>query len=374
MLVFGAACSRGQSMDDLNLQVHGYATQGSIYSTNNNWDTTNSTDGSTAWTEAVVNVTAQPQPKLRIGVQARYFLLGTYGNAITLDWAEGDYKMNEYFGFRVGKVKTPAGMLNETQDIDPAHLWILLPQSTYPLDSRNSTLAHDGGVVYGSVPLGDAVGKMEYRAYGGQRVVSGDDGYLQPYRDAGLSLPNGITGSMFGGTLKWDTPVEGWTAGASVDSENPTGSIVAGPYTGEFSAHRFYPYYFFSNYEYNRVMFGGEYSRLAAYTQTQFPGGPPIVYLTDRRNFYAMASYKVIEKLTAGMYYSSAIDRQAAHTSSRYQKDWALSARYDFNPFLYAKFEEHIIDGTLIGYSILNNTGGFKPNTRMMLLKIGVSF
>ena len=43
---------------------------------NNNWNSTNSSDGSAAWTEAVVNLTAQPEPKLRIGVQARYFLLG----------------------------------------------------------------------------------------------------------------------------------------------------------------------------------------------------------------------------------------------------------------------------------------------------------
>jgi hypothetical protein len=374
LLFPGADCSWGQSMDDLNLQVHGYATQGFIYSTNNNWNTTNSTDGSAAWMEAVVNVTAQPQPKLRIGVQARYFLLGTYGNAITLDWAEGDYKVNEHFGFRVGKVKTPCGLLNETQDIDPAHLWILLPQSIYPVASRASILTHYGGVVYGSVPLGDSLGKMEYRAYGGQRVLSSDDAYLQPYRDEGLTLPNGITGRMFGGTLMWDTPVEGWMVGSSIDAENPAGSVVAGPYTGTFSAHPFYPYYFYSKYERNRVMFAGEYNRLSANTQIQFPGAPPVAYLTDRRAFYAMASYKISEKLTAGVYYSGSTDRQAAFTSSRYQKDWALSARYDFNPFLYAKFEQHFINGTEIGFSTSDNTGGYKPTSRMTLLKIGVSF
>ena len=54
--IFGAARSSAQSMDDLNLQVHGYATQGYVYSTNNNWDTTNSTDGSAAWSEAVVHL------------------------------------------------------------------------------------------------------------------------------------------------------------------------------------------------------------------------------------------------------------------------------------------------------------------------------
>ncbi len=363
-----------QSVDDLNLQVHGYATQAFLYSTNNNWDTTNSTDGSSAWTEAVVNVTAQPQPKLRIGVQARYFLLGTYGNAITLDWAEGDYKFNEKVGFRVGKVKTPAGMLNEVQDIDPAYIWILLPQSIYPLASRNSTLAHNGGVVYGTVPLGESLGKALYRAYGGQRVVKGDDGYLQPFRDAGLSLPNGITGRVFGGTLIWDTPIEGLSAGSSVDSEDPTGSIVGGPYTGTFSTHPLYPYYFFGKYEHSCVMFAGEYNRIASTSQVQFPGAPAEVIRSDRRAFYAMASYKIGEKLTGGTYYSSSIDKQAAFTSSRYQKDWDLSVRYDFNPYLYLKAEQHFIDGTLTGYSTLNNADGYKPNSRMTLLKIGVSF
>jgi hypothetical protein len=89
-------------MEEMNLQVHGYATQGFIYTTNNNWNTAETTDGSPAWSEAVVNMTVEPQPKLRIGVQARYFLLGTYGNQITLDWAQGDYKVNERFGFRAG--------------------------------------------------------------------------------------------------------------------------------------------------------------------------------------------------------------------------------------------------------------------------------
>ena len=90
----GGVLASAQSMDDLNLQVHGYATQGFVYSTNNNWDTTSSTDGSAAWTEAVVNLTVQPQSRLRVGVQARYFLLGNYGNSITLDWAQADYKAN----------------------------------------------------------------------------------------------------------------------------------------------------------------------------------------------------------------------------------------------------------------------------------------
>lgn len=85
-LALGGIPAMAQSLDDLNIQIHGYATQGFLYTTQNNIFTTESSNGSPAWTEAVVNVGAQPTPKLRVGVQARYFLLGNLGNAITLDW------------------------------------------------------------------------------------------------------------------------------------------------------------------------------------------------------------------------------------------------------------------------------------------------
>ena len=152
-----------QSLDDLNIQIHGYSTQGFLYTTHNNIFTTTSSDGSPAWTEAVVNVGAQPIPKLRIGVQVRYSLLGNLGNAITLDWAAADYKANDKFGVRFGKVKIPSGLLNETQDIDPSYMWSLLPQGNYPISSRNSALADYGGVVYGTLVLGPKIGKLEYR-------------------------------------------------------------------------------------------------------------------------------------------------------------------------------------------------------------------
>ena len=145
------ACTQGfaQSLDDLNIQIHGYATQGFLYTTNNNILTTHSSDGSPAWTEAVLNIGARPIPKLRIAVQGRFFVLGNFGNSITLDWAAADYKADDRFGVRFGKVKTPSGLFNDIQDIDPSYIWSLLPQSIYPISSRNSILAHYGGVAYG---------------------------------------------------------------------------------------------------------------------------------------------------------------------------------------------------------------------------------
>src|ERR1039457_132752 len=88
-----------QRLDDLNIQIHGFATQGFLYTTNNNFFSTNSSDDSSAWTEDVFTITAQPMNKLRIGMQEHHFLLGTFGNTLYMDWVEADYKQNEYLGF-----------------------------------------------------------------------------------------------------------------------------------------------------------------------------------------------------------------------------------------------------------------------------------
>ena len=108
-------------------------------------------------------MTTQPEPKLRVGVQARYFLLGNYGNAIALDWADADYKVNEKFGVRFGKVKTPEGMFNMIQDIDPAYIWSILPQGIYEVATRTSILSHYGGVVYGTLRLPSKAGSDVYK-------------------------------------------------------------------------------------------------------------------------------------------------------------------------------------------------------------------
>lgn len=369
-----ATSASAQSMDDLNLHFHGFATQSFVKSDNNNWNTMGTTGGSAAWTEAVVNISSNPEPKLRIAVQGRYFLLGTIGNSITLDWATADYKVNEKFGFRVGKVKTPAGMLNESQDIDPGQQWILMPEGIYSIASRNSTLSHFGGVGYGTLALARHMGKLQYRGYGGQRVINGNDGLYQGLRDKGLSLPNGSTGPMYGGMLNYLTPISGFMLGGSLDHEHTFGAINSATLSGYFKPGPFTQPYIYSRYEHKKLMVGGEYTRQALTKVIAFTGPPPSVTYKDFRSFYVMSTYKISDKMTAGIYYSSALDRKVAVSSARYQKDWALSLRYDFNAYLYAKAEQHIMDGTLLGYSTSNNTTGLQPNDRMTMLKLGVSF
>jgi len=365
-----------QSLDDLNIQIHGYATQGFLYTTQNNIFTTTSSDGSPAWTEAVVNIGAQPAAALHFTVQGRYFLLGNYGNTLTLDYATADYKGSDNWGVRVGKVKTPWGLFNEIQDIDPSYLWALLPQGIYPLSSRNSILTHYGGVVYGSVKLPPKFGKLEYRGYGGEGIYAGDDGYFVNQAEAGFQLPNGIRGTLYGAAIHWKTPLPGLMVGASdlKDNQwNATYTASAGALIGtETLAANSQPNYF-AQYEKDKLMVAYEYSRNWGNALTQLPGIPNSLVRNDDRSWYGMASYKLAKKLTVGVYDSQNSDHQAPLGSARYQKDWAISGRYDFGEFLYAKAEQHFIQGTGLSYDTTLNPD-LQPNTRLTILKIGVNF
>ncbi len=403
-LALGAVPVMAQSLEDLNIQIHGYATQGFLYTTQNNILTTSSSDGSPAWTEAVVNITSQPNPKLRVGVQARYFMLGNLGNEITLDWANADYKVNDKFGVRFGKVKTPSFLFNEVEDIDPSYMWSLLPQGVYPLTSRNSNLAHYGGVAYGTLKLGSNLGKLEYRGWGGERAISSSDGYLVNQREEGITFPNGLNGTMYGGALRWRTPLAGLMIGASDVKDNVLNSAItyanpiavpgmgtfAGPFSGTNTVQPFNIPNYFARYEKNKVMVAGEWARLP-YSVALDIVVPPLVaygvpyvqtkFRVDQKSWYGMASYKVTDKFTAGVYQSQSFNVQAALGPGRYSKDWAISGRYDFNSFLYAKVEQHLIDGTEIGYDFTSNnvtpgaaSPAMYPNTKLTILKIGVSF
>jgi hypothetical protein len=383
-ILFGssAALVSAQSLDDLNIQIHGYATQGFLYTNQNNVFTTTSTNGSPAWNEDVVNLGAAPMPKLRIGIQARYFLLGNYGNTITLDWAQLDYRPSDLFGVRVGKVKTPFGLFNETQDIDPSYMFALLPQGPYSIASRNSQLSEYGGVAYGTLN-GHQAGKLEYRGWDGVRAVTKDDGNFLGQRESGTTLPNGVSGVAIGAALHWRLPIEGLMIGASdLYVFQKSGPIINTPTTGasqtttngtETVSPFSQPFYFFK-YEHGKFMLAGEFWKSAAKQYVALTGKATTEAINDNTAWYPMLTYKVTDKLTAGSYYTQEFNTAAKLGPARYLKDWVVSGRYDFNQFLYAKAEEHFIEGTLTDFDTTLNPSGLKPTTKLTILKMGVSF
>src|SRR5262252_9612711 len=101
------------------VQVHGFFTQGFVYTDQNNWLTMNTSAGSGAMTDMGLNVSSRFTEKLRVGAQVYDRNLGKLGRwHPSLDWAVVDCRFANWLGVRGGKVKTTFGLYNDSQDLD----------------------------------------------------------------------------------------------------------------------------------------------------------------------------------------------------------------------------------------------------------------
>jgi hypothetical protein len=141
LFLFFCACTGSLYAQDLaGIVVHGFVSQGFLFSSNNNYLSMKSSDGSPQWTDGAVNISDSLADNLRVGIQLHMYQLGEFGGSnVQVDWASGDYRVNDHFGFRAGKVKTVWGLFNDSQDIDAVFLWILLPQGSYQSTTRAFT-------------------------------------------------------------------------------------------------------------------------------------------------------------------------------------------------------------------------------------------
>ena len=94
LLVLFFACSVaipvfGQELS--NIQIHGFASQGVLYSGYNNYLTADTSKGSLQWTDGAVSISDVVSDKLRIGIQLHMRQLGQLGGPVPqIDWATGD--------------------------------------------------------------------------------------------------------------------------------------------------------------------------------------------------------------------------------------------------------------------------------------------
>jgi hypothetical protein len=330
-----------------------------------------SSDGSLQWTDGAVTISDSLGDNLHVGVQLHMYQLGEFGGSnLQVDWASGDYRVNDHFGIRAGKVKTVWGLFNDSQDIDAVFLWILLPQGSYPIDHKSFYLAHVGGDVYGALFLGKRAGTLHYDGYAGQATVDLNDGYIKQFADLGLVFTNSLGGKTYGGDLRWETPVKGLDIGASgnvqaVDGTAPAGSIHLPP--------TFTPS-MYAKFSRGKVYLAAEYDR-EPINATITIGSTMFPFVADGRSWFAMGSYRLSKKFQAGSYYSHYVNKAADTTQpANYSKDWVLSGRYDFNQYFYAKLESHFLHGTALGYYTSTNPNGLAPDSKMLAAKIGFTF
>ena len=352
-------------------QFHANVSQGFLFSSDNNYLTTDSSDGSAKWTEAALSLSRPITDKLRAGVQVHSYSLGQLGRQrVTLDWAYADYKLSRYFGVRAGKVKTPTGLYNDVQDIDAVYQWVLLPQGMYPADLKGFLLSHEGGIVYGEVSPSKKFGSIEYQGFGGLRSQSRVEGFATTMAEQGVQLGTD-SGPMAGADVRWRTGLEGLMLGASyVHTDLSAPDSKAGPYP--FPIETIYSMkHVYAQYERGKMVLSGEWRTNPLWLTI----GPYPQRYTPNRAWYAMATYRVASKLSMGSYFEDSLCFLSGGRDRtdplNYQKDLAVNGRYDFNRYLYLKLEGHYMQGVLWGFYSLDNPNGYQKDTRLVAARVG---
>lgn len=377
------------AVDVPGVQLHGFVSQGAFISTDNNW-LGPSEKGSVEFTEAALNASSEVADRLRVGLQLFTRDVGPIGDyKITLDWAFLDYRWKEWIGMRAGRVKMPFGLYNEVNDVPGGRLPILLPQSIYPVSSRDFLLALTGGAVYGSPLLGKA-GALDYQVFFGTIFLD-------------LSETPQFLGARTrragGAQVFWRTPIEGLRIGPSflnvrvdfdfqLDPMTVDQLIMAGTVPADFDGRAQLRIrdanLLIGSVEYEAVRwtFAAEYSRQLVHVDTT-PDGlvPESDEDSDSERFYLFAARRLTEDAAVGGYASfqfNDVDNRSGdglpvpHTA--YQQDYAATGRYNINEFWLIKLEAHLMRGSAVLSPADNPGGNLEKTWGLFLAQTVLSF
>ena len=366
------------------IQFHGFASQGFIQSSDHNY-LGESEDGSFEFNEVGLNATYSPFARTRIAVQGFAFDIGNVGEFVPfLDYASLDYTFNDHVGVRVGRVRRPGGIYNHIQDVDLARTYILLPQGLYDARYRDFSASIDGGTIYGNIPLSKA-GSLSYEGFGGVMTVSDDGGIARQLENSfgrsGLPFTSVESGVMGGAQLWWNTPANGLRfgllGGTIVDLVG-----IGGPLRNEIDV-------LFgrvsAEYLWNSWTFQAEYQNIKSVSDSFFSGFPVGENTSRSDAWFIGASYRFNRWLEVGTYYSEhygdTSDRNGdtltgpgETKSDAYQRDLALSFRFDPTDWWIFKLEGHYIRGTSLLYDDAGNPAASRDKDGWFLFAAKTTF
>jgi hypothetical protein len=393
-------------IDSWGIDVHGFVSQGYIQSQDNNYLANNSSDGTFGFNEVGINFSKQLTDRLRIGLQLFAHDLGAIGNnEVVLDWAFADYRWKDWAGLRVGRIKAPHGLYNETRDMDMLRTSIFLPQSVYFEVNRDTMSAINGVGVYGDIPAG-AVGRFSYYLLAGSMDVDGDVsvGGIRQFNSSPIWENTGDLEfeEVYIAALEWQTPLDGLrlkytyrTTALDIPGQL-TAPIGPAPYvpgygiTYDIEKHSVYVYS--AEYTWNNLVIAGEYSQqrsewdvpeLAGLAPAPF--NPFLDQMSKDHGYYISAAYRINSWFEVGAYwskfYADSDDKNGKEGAASglymydYQSslsDYALSFRFDINEYWVAKVEGHLMDGAAQCLLIDNND--FEEDWWMFAAKLSFSF
>ena len=359
--LWGGVCVGARALEPLEgLQVHGFLTQGYFLTSRNRVFGHSEGDGSLDFIEAGINASWTPLPRLQLAVQPLFRRAGAgHESDLELDFGLMDYALlsteDKQLGIRLGRIKNPRGLYNDTRDVAFTRPSILLPESIYYDKLRELNVSADGAQLYGELRSRWGDFSLQF----GPVVPRADNLDLElaiffedrpgTFTNDGFMYIGRLTYQLDGGRYKlaasglhhlavrYETrfsPPQDLSAGTNLYDE----WIVSAQYNGE------------------RWGFTGEYSQTYNENQGFGPSFPDTAFTGE--GYYLQAMYRISPKwetlLRYDVYYGDREDRDGAKFEALtgipghniYAKDWTIGARYYVTPAVMVAAEYHHVYGT----------------------------
>ena len=363
------------------VRINGFLSQGYLKSSDNNFLSSESQDGTFELNEFGLTLTSQPTDNLRLGIQLLSRDAGDDGNnTLTVDWAFGDYLLRDWLGVRFGKVKTPLGLYNTTRDQDLLRTMVFLPQSIYDEGLRDIVSTVYGGGLYGNIAF-EAFGDLDYQIVYGMSSVPDDSLMMKKTKEKATlysttPVPYGFGGNpvdeisfhdkgTLAASLVYNTPLYGLRFGISYfDSESVFNTKDAnGVLITDFTSKQNDMWVVSLEYGNEYMTLVGEYMEIT----TSLDGFAEDVYLSPfwtghiseatSQGWYVQGSAPVpgIPALSVSVMYDVFYpdkEIKSGDDHSKWRKDLGLGLRYDINGNWLLKAEYHDIDGTSMTSSV----------------------
>jgi hypothetical protein len=340
-----------------NLQIHGFASQSWLKSSDNNvFGKSSSDSGTFDFRELGLNASMRPLTNLQFSVQgiSRWAGKGSPGN-IRLDYGFMDYTYYSgeagQLGIRLGRMKNPLGFYNDTRDVPFTRPSILLPQSIYFDRVRKVAIAADGVHLYG-----------EYRSDMG--VLSFQGGAVRPLvrgAEAEVALLSRDMPGHFNAEMSYIGRAmyefdEGRVRLAVSGTQLNIGydpAAVDKLHTGHI---RFTPLIFSAQYNAERWSITSEYA--IRHLEYRHFGVAPLDLNFYGESYYFQGAYRFTPEwegiVRYDVLYTDRDDRDghkwAAATGrpahNRFAKDITVGLRWNITPEFMLRAEYHRVDGT----------------------------
>lgn len=352
-----------------DLQIHGFIGQSYIVTTHNNvFGNSDGGLGSFGLTEAGINASFRPLPRLLIAAQGLSRRAGEGSSGMPrLDFGFLDYRLYSHeanqFGIRVGRLKNPFGFYNDTRDVPFTRPSILLPQSIYFDRTRNLALSGDGVHLYGDI---------SHPQWG---TLSTQFGFLFPIVTDKDTRASVLIGDHMNGHLTQEPSIIGrgiyetndrrivlavsgvWL---NTDYVSRAGDKLGGQSISNGSL-QFSPVYFSAQYNAERWSLTSEYAiRHFAYTNFNNTVLDGINFYGE--SYYVQGEYRFTPKWEGFVRYDALFtdrsdksgkqwvsenpDSRHGLEHSRYAKDITVGIRWNITPEFMLRAEYHHVNGT----------------------------